>query len=146
MAMNSAFDAASLPRATQRCINAGCQRAYPVEQALVDCPACGWLVDVVYDWGQWRPSWSMFEARSTASRGVGCAEGLATPSDLDASGVWRFRELLPFFKDPAKIVTVGEGRTNLQHAHRLAGLIGLDVSSGGSLHLQYEGFNPSGSF
>jgi len=40
-------------------------------------------------------------------------------------------------------VTVGEGRTIFQRAERLAGLIGM---ADGGLHLQYEGFNPSGSF
>src|SRR3989344_3143037 len=32
---------------------------------------------------------------------------------LDASGVWRFRELLPFVENPNDEVTVGEGNTRL---------------------------------
>ena len=69
---------------------------------------------------------------------------------LDFSGVWRFRELLPFWRQAGNqasdIVTIGEGRTNLQRADRLAGDLGFDTAGGGRLYLQYEGFNPSGSF
>ncbi len=58
------------------------------------------------------------------------------------SGVWRFRELLPFA--PAEMaVTIGEGQTLLQHASTVGKFVGL---SGGQLYLQYEGMNPSGSF
>ena len=62
---------------------------------------------------------------------------------LDFSGVWRFRELLGFYRSEADVVTIGEGRTNLQDARLLAPEIGLKP---GNLHLQYEGLNPSGSF
>jgi threonine synthase len=50
--------------------------------------------------------------------------------------------LLPF-ADLESIVTVGEGRTTLQQADRLAAELNMKR---GSLFLQYEGFNPSGSF
>lgn len=62
---------------------------------------------------------------------------------LDFSGVWRFRELLPFFRSAEDIASVGEGRTVLQQADLLAPQIGLNR---GKLFLQYEGLNPSGSF
>lgn len=62
---------------------------------------------------------------------------------LDFSGVWRFRELLPFFRSAEDISSVGEGRTVLQQADLLAPQIGLNR---GKLFLQYEGLNPSGSF
>jgi threonine synthase len=58
------------------------------------------------------------------------------------SGVWRFWELLPFTR-PESIVTVGEGQTLLQRADSVAPYVGLQP---GSLFLQYEGMNPSGSF
>jgi threonine synthase len=58
------------------------------------------------------------------------------------SGVWRFRELLPFA--PAeRILTIGEGQTILQRADTVAGYVGVQA---GKLFLQYEGLNPSGSF
>src|SRR6202035_3561675 len=61
---------------------------------------------------------------------------------LSLSGVWRFRELLPF-ASPEHILTIGEGQTILQRADAVAGYVGLEP---GKLFLQYEGMNPSGSF
>jgi len=81
-------DALPGPRAVQRCINADCHRAYPVTDVLVGCPACGWLLDVEYEWGVGPrpaiPALSDFTRRATTN-----------PASLDFSGVWRFRELLP---------------------------------------------------
>jgi threonine synthase len=56
--------------------------------------------------------------------------------------VWRFRELLPFAR-PDDVLTIGEGRTLMQQADGLARDLGMRP---GSLSLQYEGANPSGSF
>lgn len=61
---------------------------------------------------------------------------------LDFSGVWRFRELLPFAPDEW-IVTIGEGQTILRQSMPLARYVGIDDEG---LYLQYEGLNPSGSF
>ena len=61
---------------------------------------------------------------------------------LALSGVWRFRELLPF-APPEMIATVGEGQTLLQRADAVGRYVGLNP---GRLFLQYEGLNPSGSF
>ena len=58
------------------------------------------------------------------------------------SGVWRFRELLPF-APPEQVVTIGEGQTLLQPADAVGQYVGLKP---GRLFLQYEGMNPSGSF
>jgi threonine synthase len=97
------------------------------------CPKCGGLLDVHYDWSRLAPPQSLghFEAR-WADR----------YDPLAFSGVWRFRELLPF-APPAKVLTIGEGQTILQKADGVAGYVGLDP---GRLFLQYEGLNPSGSF
>lgn len=61
---------------------------------------------------------------------------------LDFSGVWRFRQLLPFAPEN-KIVTIGEGQTILQQAQAVGKYVGM---AAGQLFLQYEGLNPSGSF
>lgn len=61
---------------------------------------------------------------------------------LEFSGVWRFRQLLPFAPE-AKIVTIGEGQTILQNSPAVAAYCGM---TGKRLFLQYEGLNPSGSF
>ncbi len=116
--------------ATQQCISDRCAKRFPIDQVLTACPDCGELLDIVYD----RPpnpfpnGWDHFRQ----------------PLSLACySGVWKWRELLPFNRDPADIVSVGEGRTILQRADSLASEIGLDPDG---LFLQYEGLNPSGSF
>jgi threonine synthase len=97
------------------------------------CPKCGGLLDVAYDWDRVRPPRALqeFEAK-WADR--------ANP--LSFSGVWRFRELLPF-APPDRVLTIGEGQTILQRADQVAAYAGMDS---GRLFLQYEGMNPSGSF
>lgn len=124
--------------AFQRCINPACAATYDVAQVLVSCAKCGGLLDIVYDWEKLPKIKAMgfFEHR-WSTKGVG-VEG-----KLDFSGVWRFRELLPFYRREDQIVTIGEGRTVLQQADLLARQIGMGE---GKLLLQYEGLNPSGSF
>ncbi len=141
--------------ARQRCIDPDCAREFSVSDVLVSCPSCGSLLDVVYDWDRAWPGddpgrprdFSVFEARSL-TQGPRASTGSTDPgtSALDFSGVWRFRDLLPFYGDERAIVTLGEGRTSLQRTDALAGEVGLDPGAGGRLYLQYEGFNPSGSF
>ncbi|MFK7778989.1 MAG: pyridoxal-phosphate dependent enzyme, partial [Gimesia sp.] len=63
-------------------------------------------------------------------------------SPIDFSGVWRFRELLPFAQDD-QIVTIGEGQTMCKASQPVARYVGLKDDG---LYLQYEGLNPSGSF
>jgi threonine synthase len=117
----------------QRCINPGCGGTLPLDDTAFVCPKCGGLVDVAYDWPRLSLPKSLAEFESKwADR--------ANP--LNLSGVWRFRELLPF-APPDKILTIGEGQTILQRADGVAGYVGLKA---GRLFLQYEGLNPSGSF
>lgn len=59
----------------------------------------------------------------------------------DRSGVWRFRELLPFVHDSSKIVTLEEGNTPLIAALESARYVGLP-----RLFIKHQGFNPTGSF
>lgn len=124
--------------AYQKCINPACGATYDVGQTKVACTACGSLLDILYDWSKLNvpKSLSFFESR-WATKGTE-VEGRA-----DFSGVWRFRELLPFYRTQADIVTIGEGRTQLQDARLLAREMGMKP---GNLLLQYEGLNPSGSF
>lgn len=119
--------------AHQRCMAPLCGASFAVEETLTACPDCGSLLDVVYDWNQVPVPKSLreFEAR-WANR----------HNPLDYSGVWRFRDLLPF-ADEQQIVTIGEGQTILQTADQVGKYVGLNA---GKLHLQYEGLNPSGSF
>jgi threonine synthase len=137
------------PRVVQKCLNVECAREYPVTETLVGCRSCGELLDVVYRWDAAFPRnyWEVVEKRAlTKGNRAGAGATPATDSALDFSGVWRFRDLLPFFADPSQIVSIGEGRTNLQRADAIGRDIGMDINGGGRLYLQYEGFNPSGSF
>jgi len=119
--------------AFQRCIAPGCGATYGVDEVRVACGKCGSLLDVVYDWNRAQPPDSLryFETKWS---------GRSNP--LDFSGVWRFRDLLPFAPDE-KIVTIGEGQTLLQSSEGVAQYVGVNS---GRLFLQYEGMNPSGSF
>jgi threonine synthase len=117
----------------QRCIHPACAATAAVDDTSFQCPACGGLLDVAYDWDRLRPPRSLtdFEAK-WADR----------PNPLSFSGVWRFRELLPF-APPESVITIGEGQTILQKADGISSFVGVDA---GNLFLQYEGMNPSGSF
>ena len=125
-------------RAHQKCINPSCGTTLGVNEYKISCPKCGSLLEIQYDWDRLPipKSLSFFEHR-WATKGTGI-EGR-----LDFSGVWRFRELFPFFNDEQDVVTIGEGRTMLQNAQILARQLGMRP---GCLYLQYEGLNPSGSF
>ncbi len=124
--------------AYQQCINPSCASVYSVNEVHVACPKCGSLLDIKYDWSRLPvpKSLGFFEHR-WATKGTG-GQGR-----LDFSGIWRFRELLPFYQHEDQIVTIGEGRTVLQQADLLAAQMGMQA---GNLLLQYEGLNPSGSF
>ncbi|HKR21382.1 MAG TPA: threonine synthase [Pyrinomonadaceae bacterium] len=58
----------------------------------------------------------------------------------DRSGVWRFREFLPF-TDDVEVVSLQEGNTQLYDAPRCAQFCGVE-----KLLLKHQGNNPTGSF
>ena len=119
--------------AFQRCINPDCCATFEIAQTLTACPKCGNLLDVAYDWDALPIPKKLTEFDKRWTR---------RPGDINYSGVWRFRDLLPFAPED-RLVTVGEGQTILFHNATLAREVGL---TGGQLHLEYEGLNPSGSF
>ena len=106
---------------------------FDVGEVLPACEPLGGLLDIEYDWDRVPVPSSLkwFEKRWATRR-----------NPLDLSGVWRFRELLPFAPEEM-VVTVGEGQTPLRRSDRVGQYCGMDA---GSLFLQYEGLNPSGSF
>lgn len=122
-----------LDHAFQCCISPTCGATFAIDETLTACPDCGSLLDIGYDWNKIEVPKSLraFEARWSSRR-----------NPLDFSGVWRFRELLPFAKDD-QIITIGEGQTILQNAETVGKYVGMQP---GKLFLQYEGLNPSGSF
>src|SRR5215213_9368346 len=125
-------------RAFQQCINPACAATYGVDETTVACTRCGGLLDIKYDWSKLPvPKKLDFFEHRWATKGTE-AEGRA-----DFSGVWRFRELMPFYRSEDQIVTIGEGRTVLQTADLLSRQMNMQP---GKLQLQYEGLNPAGSF
>ncbi len=123
--------------AFQHCISPLCDATFDVADVLTSCPDCGNLLDIEYDWDKLPVPKSMrdFEARWSNRR-----------NPLDVSGVWRFRNLLPFARDE-DIVTIGEGQTILQRSEAVGRYVGMNTAATtGGLFLQYEGLNPSGSF
>lgn len=119
--------------AFQSCLNPDCGVRYSISEVLTHCLACGDLLDIDYDWSRAKVPTSLREFESRWSERL---------NPLSYSGVWRFRELLPFAPD-SQIVTIGEGQTLLQDSPSVARYCDLPE---GSLFLQYEGLNPSGSF
>ncbi|HUW33505.1 MAG TPA: threonine synthase [Planctomycetota bacterium] len=119
--------------AWQECINPDCRATYDISQVLHGCTKCGNLLDAAYDWDRLPVPKSLkeFERRWSNRR-----------NPIDFSGVWRFRELMPFVPE-GKIVSIGEGQTQLRQSAVVADYIGVDPSR---LFLQYEGMNFSGSF
>ena len=117
--------------ASQRCAEPACGALYGIDARLYVCPRCGGLLDVesgtekLDDAGALRAAWG---AR------------LASADARDRSGVWRYRELLPF-ADDAPVVTLAEGNTPLYDAPRSARYCRLDA-----LLLKHQGCNPTGSF
>ena len=119
--------------AYQKCIGKACGAEFSVRESYFACPQCGDLLDVRYRWDKAAVPKSLdwFEQRWSERS-----------DPLSFSGVWRFRELLPF-ADPDSVITLGEGQTILQRADRVAEYAKVRP---GRFHLQYEGLNPSGSF
>ena len=111
------------------CFNQECHARFPVTDVLYNCPRCGGLIEVVYpkrDASGWKTLWR---------------ERRMSNAPLDQSGVWRYREFLPFLDDDRHVVTLREGCTPLLDAPRAARYGGLDA-----LTFKHQGFNPTGSF
>jgi threonine synthase len=119
--------------AYQKCIRKSCGAEFDIREVHIACPECGDLLDARYRWDQVDVPTSLaaLEDRWRERR-----------DPLNFSGVWRFRELLPF-AGRDDIITLGEGQTILQQADLVAEYAGVKP---GRFHLQYEGLNPSGSF
>ncbi len=114
-----------------RCIETNCRATFAINERLYACPACTGLLDVAYEFDL--PSAdelkALFKSRKTSD------------AEIDRSGVWRFRELLPFVNDFSNIVTIAEGNTPIYTAPRSAEYAALD-----QLRLKHQGMNPTGSF
>ncbi len=114
------------------CFTPTCRAKYLLTDVLYQCPHCGGLLEVEYDWSEantssWKELWR---------------ERRMDNGPLNQSGVWRYRELLPF--DGAsedQIITLREGNTPL-----LNGPIAADYAGIQQITFKHQGFNPTGSF
>jgi threonine synthase len=122
-------------KAVQRCIVAKCGAAYGIRERIYVCPRCGGPLEI-----EIRPSASASSSmRGAELRKLWTARS-SSREPRDVSGVWRYRELLPF-EDSAPVVTLLEGHTPLYDAPHSAGYCGL-----AHLRLKHQGCNPTGSF
>jgi threonine synthase len=112
------------------CFEPQCRARYDITEIIYNCPKCGGLLEAGYD----KPALDAPALKKLWRERRMCN----TP--LDQSGVWRYRECLPFDSfDHA--VTLREGNTPLLDAPRAAQYGGLD-----RLIFKHQGFNPTGSF
>jgi len=113
------------------CFNPSCRAHYEITEILYNCPKCGSLLEADYADSQHDPSTlrRLFRDRRSSN------------APMDQSGVWRFRELLPFLENYDRVVTLREGNTPLLDAPAAAAYGGLD-----RLAFKHQGFNPTGSF
>lgn len=112
------------------CFNPDCRTSYGITEVVYNCPRCGALVEVACDF-----------ALDPAALKRCFRERRVSNAPLDASGVWRYRELLPFPEDFSRVVTLREGNTPLLDAPLAARYAGLD-----RIAFKHQGFNPTGSF
>lgn len=106
-----------------------CGTAAPTDSMDVECPACGGLLELAVPLPKARGDTlrQLFAGRRGATHGP------------DASGVWRFREMLAPCGDT--LVTFPEGNTPLIAGGGAARWAGCPT-----LRVKHEGLNPTGSF
>jgi threonine synthase len=113
------------------CINPACRSRYAITDVIYNCPKCEGLLEAAFVPPQATPAElkKIWRERRMCNRPV------------DQSGVWRYREMLPFDESGLDVVTLREGNTPILPAPRAADYAGLDA-----ITLKHQGFNPTGSF
>ena len=121
----------SMTSAFLQCFEQSCRSRYALDAKGYQCAVCGGPLDVEYEFPRLdsRSLPELWQKRKTTS------------ALIDQSGVWRFRELLPFVPAGSEIVSLSEGRTPLIDVKRTAEWVG-----GARLAIKHQGNNPTGSF
>jgi threonine synthase len=114
------------------CFEPRCRTRFPITEVIYSCPRCGGLLECIYP--DRRPS----EPQKLKSL---WRDRRRSNERLDQSGVWRYREIIPFLDDFSHVVSLREGNTPVLDAPRAARYAGLD-----RLAFKHQGFNPTGSF
>src|ERR1019366_2418081 len=113
------------------CFEERCRARFPITGVIYNCPHCGGLLEVWYP----PPTAGPAELKRI------WRERRTSNAPLDQSGVWRYREIIPFLESYDRVVTLREGHTPLLPAPPAAAYAGLDA-----LTFKHQGFNPTGSF
>jgi len=114
-----------------QCIEETCRRRQDSRKDAHSCAFCGGLLEVKYDFDQIDPEQLRHAWHQRRLSG----------EPIDRSGVWRFRELIPFVEPGARIISLSEGSTPLVGTRRTgwwAGPVHLTI--------KHQGNNPTGSF
>jgi threonine synthase len=115
-----------------RCI--GCGALTGTASHDFRCASCRDLLEIVYS--KWK------EAPQTPEKWKAAwGERRLSAGEMDRSGVWRFRELLPSLERDQQTITLREGNTPLYELPRSARLTGVP-----RLFAKHQGMNPTGSF
>ncbi|HWC96852.1 MAG TPA: threonine synthase [Candidatus Sulfopaludibacter sp.] len=113
------------------CFEERCRARYPIIEVIYNCPRCGGLLEASFS----KPEQPASELRTLW-------RNRRTSNDpLDQSGVWRYREFIPFLPDHSRVLTLREGNTPILDGRLTASYGGLD-----GLSFKHQGFNPTGSF
>ena len=152
--------------AYQQCIIPDCGATYDFTDTMTHCRKCGNLLDVQYDWNKVNVPHGLryYDTRRGNINFI-----------FDRSGVWRFRELLPFvnieneqnFANQIVSLDGAEGNTTPYHTSFVAKYVldkirrengKIEITPDSELskdewdfanynfYIQFEGSNPSGSF
>jgi threonine synthase len=114
-----------------RCIEPSCGALYGIREHIYVCARCNGPLEIECH----------FETQIDAAMLPKTWDArLSSQDDRDRSGVWRYRELLPF-EENVSMVTLAEGNTPVYDAPRSAQYCGLLA-----LRLKHQGCNPTGSF
>jgi threonine synthase len=121
-----------------RCI--GCGRTGLAPTPTLRCASCGDLLEVTY------PGWQTEDGAMAGGLRAGDLKALwlkrkASRVGIDQSGVWRFREVLPWLGDGREPITLHEGNTPVYELPLCARKAGVSV-----LYAKHQGMNPTGSF
>jgi threonine synthase len=115
-----------------RCVH--CGKVQETADRMFRCTECAEVLAVVYpEWAGAPPGFALRLKEIWRER-------RGSPLPENASGVWRFRELLPQV-DRNNIVTMSEGNTPLVPLKKAARGLGLP-----HLLVKHQGMNPTGSF
>lgn len=114
-----------------QCISETCGRRQDPKRDLHACATCGDLLEVKYE----------FEPFDAEKLRHAWHQRRLSGEPIDRSGVWRFRELIPFVEPGYRIISLSEGSTPLIGTRRTgwwAGPVHLTI--------KHQGNNPTGSF